>query len=79
MDEAFPATVQLIASHENDFENGLIDCVMGGGDSSARAMIAAPVLAANPRNNGMEAIPSRWVEALVKKEEILRMLDALGA
>ncbi len=79
VDEAFPATVQLIASHENDFENGLIDCVMGGGDSSARAMIAAPVLAANPRNNGMEAIPSRWVEALVKKEEILRMLDALGA
>lgn len=78
VDEAFPATVQLIASHEDDFENGLIDCVMGGGDSSARAMLAAPVLAANPQCGGMEAVPARWVDALVKKEAVLRMLETLG-
>ncbi len=77
VDEAFPATVQLIASHENDLENALIDCVMGGGDSSARAMMAAPVLAANPKGGGMEAIPTRWIDGLVKKDAILEMLESL--
>lgn len=71
---AFPGTVQLIARHEQDLPEALIQCVMAGGDSAARGMLVGMVLGAY---QGMEAIPKQWIQALQAGEEIERLLDVL--
>ena len=72
-----PGTVHLISSYEKDFEQGLIENVMAGGDSAARGIIAGAVLGAY---NGYEGIPDRWrtgLKAGGKIEELLDRIDAL--
>lgn len=71
---AFPGTVQLIARHEDDLPQALIQCVMAGGDSAARGMLVGMVLGAY---QGMEAIPKRWMQDLQAGKEIEGYLDEL--
>lgn len=71
---AFPGTVQLIARHEDDLPQALIQCVMAGGDSAARGMLVGMVLGAY---QGLEAIPQRWMQELKAGKEIERYLDEL--
>lgn len=73
--EAFPAMVQCVAHNESDLKTCLVDCVMAGGDSAARAMPAAMILAASPVG-GMPAIPREWIDALVHNEAIRKALAA---
>jgi len=75
VDEALPATVQVIAHHSKDLRSGLVDCVMAGGDSAARVMLAGLVLAAFPENGGLQAIPADWLNGLQKKDVILGALN----
>lgn len=73
--EAFPSVVHLIAGYEEDFERALIECVMAGGDSAARAMIIGMVLGAYL---GRESIPGQWLSGLKAREKIeehLRQID----
>ena len=78
VDEALPATVQVIARYPNDFKSGLVECVMAGGDSAARALLAGMVLAAFPENGGIKSIPEEWLDGLRKKDEIIDALDKLS-
>jgi len=71
---AFRSTTQLIARFSTDLENGLIECVMAGGDSAARAMLSGLVLGAAL---GREAVPEEWLADLKKRQEIEDLLAAI--
>jgi ADP-ribosylglycohydrolase len=73
-EEAFPGVIQLIARHENDLKEGLIQSVMAGGDSAARGMMVGMVLGAHL---GLESLPKEWLDALKKKNLILTLLEEL--
>jgi len=71
---AFPATVHLIAKYEDDLKASLVENVMAGGDSSARGMLAAMVLAAHL---GPRAIPSDWLADLKARARIEELLSKI--
>jgi ADP-ribosylglycohydrolase len=54
----------------------MIQAVMAGGDSAARAMIVGMVLAAH---QGEEGLPVEWVEGLRRSREILDLLTRIRA
>ncbi|MDZ7762286.1 MAG: ADP-ribosylglycohydrolase family protein [Desulfovermiculus sp.] len=71
---AFPGTIQLIARHEEDLPEALIQCVMAGGDSAARGMLVGMILGAY---HGMDALPEPWMQDLQVRQEIERLLGEL--
>ncbi len=70
--EAFPSVVHLIAKYQENFEEALIECVMAGGDSAARAMAVGMVLGAHV---GEHNIPRKWLSGLKARQEINNFLD----
>lgn len=60
-DKGIPGVIHLIGTYENDFENGLIENVMAGGDSAARGIFIGAVLGAY---NGYKKIPTIWASGL---------------
>ncbi|MDY7000197.1 MAG: ADP-ribosylglycohydrolase family protein [Thermodesulfobacteriota bacterium] len=71
---AFRSTTQLIARFSADIKNGLIECVMAGGESAARAMLSGLVLGAAPGQGGA---PKEWLAGLKKRQEIEDLLANL--
>jgi ADP-ribosylglycohydrolase len=71
---AFPAVIQLIARHEANLADALIENVMAGGDSAARGILAGAVLGAHL---GWDAIPSDWAAGLKHSATISRLADSL--
>jgi len=63
-DFGLPSVVHLIGSYEDDFETGLIENVMAGGDSAARGIFTGAVLGAGC---GFSNIPERWLNGLKAK------------
>jgi len=60
--------------NEPELENALIDTVMAGGDSAARAMTAGMLLGAC---HGRKNIPDRWLQKLNSYKRICSALDQL--
>ena len=73
--EAFPGIIHLIAKYEDDLKEALVQAVMAGGDSAARAMIVGVVLGAHL---GMSALPPEWLAGLVYGDEIQRRIGQIG-
>ncbi len=73
-DQAFPGTIHLIAKYEDDLKEALIQSVMAGGDSAARASMAGMVLAARL---GMNAVPREWVEGMNRIDKIRSLIDKI--
>jgi ADP-ribosylglycohydrolase len=73
--EAFPGVVHLLSTYEADLKEGLIQSVMAGGDSAARAMIVGMVLGAYL---GEEALPAEWLSGLKKGTQILKLLERIS-
>lgn len=69
-----PSVVHLLARHEADIKEALVENVMAGGDSAARGMLAGMVLGAHL---GMGSIPPDWLAALKKRGHILKLLDEI--
>jgi ADP-ribosylglycohydrolase len=72
--QALPGVVHLIAKYESDLKEALVQAVMAGGDNAARAMAVGMVLGAHL---GWEGIPTEWLSALKKRDEIQRLLDGV--
>lgn len=68
---ALPSVVHLVAKHENDLREALIENVMAGGDSAARGMAVGMILGAHL---GMGAIPEAWLAALKARDHIEALL-----
>ena len=71
--DAFPGVVHLIAKYEEDLKEALIQCIMAGGDSAGRGMIAGMILGAYL---GPERVPKEWIRGLKRYQTIERYLDA---
>jgi ADP-ribosylglycohydrolase len=71
--EAFPGTVHVVAKYENALAAGLTECVMAGGDSAARAMLAGMLLAAP---QGAD-IPEGWISGLTRQKAIADLMEKL--
>lgn len=71
---AFPAVIHLLARHEDNLKEALVENVMAGGDSAARGMVTGMILGAYL---GMEAIPADWLADLKSREAIMRRLDRI--
>jgi len=71
---ALPGAVYTILKNENDLEEALIETVMAGGDSSARAMVVGMLLGAY---HGRDKIPSRWLNKLNKYNQIMAAFNKL--
>ena len=71
---ALPGAVYTVLKDAHSLEEALIDTVMAGGDSAARAMTVGMLLGAY---HGREKIPSQWLENLNKYKLIMEYLDKL--
>ena len=72
--DAFPGVVHLIAKYQNDLREALIQAVMAGGDSAARAMMVGMILGAYP---GSGDLPEEWVSEMKKARTILQLLKKI--
>ena len=69
---ALPSVVHLVARHESDLKEALVQNVMAGGDSAARGLLVGMLLGAHL---GMESIPPEWLASLKKRDHILELLE----
>ncbi len=72
---AFRAVVQLIVRRRDNLREALVDCVMAGGDSAARALLVGMVLGAA---HGPEAVPAAWLAAMRATPEAEQLLAGLA-
>lgn len=72
---ALPSVAHIVASYQDDLEEALVQNVMAGGDSAARGMIVGMLLGAHL---GMQAIPRRWIDGLVRGPAVMGLLDRIG-
>jgi len=75
IEPAFPCVIHLIARHEENLNQGLIENAMAGGDSAGRGLIAGMILGAHL---GPEAIPPRWLTELKAYARIVALMDKIG-
>ncbi len=71
---AFPAVIQLLARHEDNLAEALIDGIMAGGDSAARGILVGAVMAAH---HGWDAIPSEWVAGIKSRQHLAALASRL--
>ena len=71
---AFPGVVHLIAKYQNDLQEALIQSVMAGGDSAARAMMVGMILGAY---SGSGDLPEEWIAEIKKETIILELLEKI--
>jgi ADP-ribosylglycohydrolase len=74
-EQAFPSAVHIIARHEDNLKEALIQSVMAGGDSAGRGLLIGMVLGAHL---GEDAVPRDWLDGLIKGEAIGKALDRLS-
>jgi ADP-ribosylglycohydrolase len=72
--EMFPGVVHLIARYENSLREGLIQCMMAGGDNAARGALVGMILGAHL---GMSQVPREWVAGLKARAEIENLLKKI--
>jgi ADP-ribosylglycohydrolase len=72
--EVFPGIIHLITKYDMDLKEALVQAVMAGGDSAARAMIVGMILGAHL---GMDALPDEWSSSMKKVEEIRFLLGQI--
>ena len=71
---ALPGAMYTVLHRENNIEEALIETAMAGGDSAARGMVVGMILGADL---GMAQIPARWLDNLVRYQEIKAALEKL--
>lgn len=72
--EMFPGVVHLIAKYETDLKEGLVQCMMAGGDNAARGALVGMVLGAHL---GMAHLPPEWLESVTARDKIISLLGKL--
>lgn len=71
-----PSAYYLASRFADDFEEGVLQAINGGGQNQARAMMVGALIGAQV---GFSRIPERWIEGLREKEEILGLAERLAA
>ncbi len=71
-----PAVYYLSAKFHDDFENGVLHAINGGGQNQVRAMLTGALIGAQV---GLSGIPKRFIEGLTESEELLDLAEKLTA
>ncbi len=71
--EAFPGAVHVAAKYADDLAAGLTACVMAGGDSAARALLAGMLLGSAEN----AVLPGSWISGFTRQKDIAEMLEKL--
>lgn len=77
VDEALPGVVHCIAKYPDSPAEALIQCVMAGGDSAARALLVGLVLLCWPENKGLDALPASWINDMQRNNELVALCDTI--
>ena len=75
LDKALPSVFAILLRHGDNLETALIENVMAGGDSAARALALGIILGAA---HGRRAIPERWIEPLRARPQVEAFLKTVG-
>jgi len=67
-----PAVYYLSARFNDDFENGVLHALNGGGQNQVRTMLTGALIGAQV---GFSKIPKRFIEGLQQKDELLALSD----
>jgi ADP-ribosylglycohydrolase len=73
---AFRSVLQLLARHKDNLAEALVENIMAGGDSAARGILVAAVLAAH---HGWDAIPEVWITELRSRDHLAKLAAPFGA
>ncbi len=73
--EMFPGVIHLIAKHETDLKEGLVQCMMAGGDNAARGALVGMVLGAHL---GLEHLPGEWLNEMTAGDRIKDLLKKIS-
>eukprot|EP01029_Cantina_marsupialis_P015771 TRINITY_DN34664_c0_g1_i1.p1 TRINITY_DN34664_c0_g1~~TRINITY_DN34664_c0_g1_i1.p1 ORF type:complete len:358 (-),score=80.73 TRINITY_DN34664_c0_g1_i1:165-1238(-) len=71
-----PSAYYLSARFSNDFENGILNALNGGGQNLARSILTGALIGAQV---GVNNIPKRFIEGLNEKDELLTLAKKLAA
>ena len=71
-----PAAYYLAARFSDDFESAVLHAINGGGQNQSRAMLTGALVGAQV---GLAGIPARLLDGLDRKDELLRLAQALAA
>lgn len=70
-----PGVYYLAARFSDDFENGVLHALNGGGQNLARAILTGALIGAQV---GLSGIPQRFIDGLTDRDEILDLAKALA-
>lgn len=76
LEDAMPATLYLALKYNRNFEKGLTQNTHLGGDNCHRGTALGAILGAQ---NGLEAIPERWLTGLTKVDHYKKLSEDLWA
>lgn len=71
-----PAAYYLAARFSDDFENGVLHALNGGGQNQVRAMLTGALIGAQC---GIDNIPARFIDGLTDRDILLSKITALAA
>lgn len=71
-----PASYYLMHRFPDDFEQGMLSAINGGGNNMARAALTGALLGAM---NGIQGIPERFVRDLNHTEQYMRLAEKLAS
>jgi ADP-ribosylglycohydrolase len=72
--ETVPTAIYSFNHAPNDFEEAVLTAVNMGGDTDSRAAITGAISGAF---NGLDKIPSRWLEKIEGRDNLIRLGDSL--
>ena len=75
LEKALPSVFVILLQHGTNLETVLIENVMTGGDSAARALVLGIILGAA---HGRRAIPEKWIAALKARPQVEAFLKTVG-
>ena len=67
-----PAAYYLSARFNDDFENGVLHALNGGGQNQIRAMLTGALIGAQV---GIDGIPSRFIDGLIEKNVLTSLVN----
>jgi len=75
LEKALPSVFAILLRHGDNLETALIENVMAGGDSAARALVLGMMLGAA---QGRRAVPERWIQPLLARPQLEAFLKTVG-
>lgn len=74
LEATFPAAIQTFVKYSNGFREPILETLQAGGDNAGRAALLGSWLGAA---QGMEAVPTEWINKLTARDRIRTQVEML--